>query len=172
MKSAFLCLAFVAIGGPAWAAEPEDELVEVRVPSVESGAFALPKRTEIQRIEAELYNCPEFVGRLPAVNRFIVPPRHYDSILEFFANPAIDREPRIHWPEIGAIIIFDVRGKVFHVPFYWRTAKGPLSYSVHGVRLQDTQHGRTTDDALTLDLRIRDAYRTLTGHITIEPLPR
>jgi hypothetical protein len=135
------------------------ETMKVRVPNAQWGLYQLPPVEEIASVTAEMYQYT-FIQTQPAVPEFTVPRTHYGSVLEFFANPVVDMEPRLESPEIGSLKITDKSGRVLRLTYYWYMSKKSLHYSIRGVRCFDGGKGRQGfDAALTLDTRLRAAHK-------------
>ncbi len=152
----------------------DEPMATVVVPAESTGKYDVPTRARIRSIEAEMYNVTTILSaRLPDVDSFVVPASSWDAILEYFRNPRVDPAPRVTWPAIGRLKITQDDGEVIDITFFWYKSKTRLHYSVRGVRCYDGRGGTDRgayDDALTLDQRLRTAYKCLKGHITTEPL--
>lgn len=148
---------------------PEGRTTSVYVPTIETGLYKLPSRADIESIKAELYRINDLGSIRPSVDAFVVPDSHVERVLRFFDSPAIDRSPRLQWPEAGSIKITEKDGNVIRIGYYTRIGKGPLAYSIHGVRCYD-EDSDVGDNAARIDLLLRDAYQSVTGHITTHPL--
>jgi hypothetical protein len=170
-------LAIVAIGFPwtsIWAHAPDEprEQRDLRIPTeaVVGGEIVIPGAKAIRRIEATLYNSPL---QLKRIDGFLIPEARHSDVISIFLESVVDSEIAPIVKEEGVLRIETKDGGVRHIIWYWTGGKTNLNFSVLGVRCE---HVRAKwdggDDALGLELLIRDIYKETTGEDTFQPMPK
>ena len=150
---------------PAWIAEAEQPRIQ---PLFDNGEVEqktisillleklkqLPKVEEIEEMTVECVGCEKIIKR-----PFVVPQRHYTTILETFGEPELLINMTVGHDEWGCVRIVTKKGPVHHIIWYW-TGKTPLIYSLYGIPCmrKTTEGEKIVAESMNLNGKVQAIY--------------